>query len=330
VGAVESVVAGHPAGGERRHHRSLHPDHAPQEAAAGSRLSQPIDPRIEKTIAHFCEIYLGGIPPIITNDSAFLSFLCILTGTEALAGYRFGAEKRNSGERFNQFVRAYYPADYHPFTHTDAQYADGRRWFFRCRAVHGFSPAGFALIHHHGEVHLQAAGNGNPILNAEDFFAALSLLLANTALNRLACVEHLGHSHAVVVRRQHDHSAERHAVFPDRRWGIMADREHQHVAVSIHAGDIVRRELPDLNARRNPTVLFRNPHRLHGTLEMWRIGHREYPRSHEGCCLSGCNGWALPIRGGGDEEKHDRDQSPLSIRHHLCAPFLTAETTTCD
>jgi hypothetical protein len=136
--------------------------------------SAPIDVRIENTIAAFSAIYLGGIPPIITNDSAFLAFICMLTATEALAGYRYGAEERNPGERFNRFVREYFPPEYHAFTQTDSQYLDGRLWCFRCRMVHGFSPAGFALTHHHSEGHLlQVESNtGNPILNAEDVYAA--------------------------------------------------------------------------------------------------------------------------------------------------------------
>jgi hypothetical protein len=75
------------------------------------------DPRIEQTIGWFSTIYLGGIPPIITNDSALLSFVCVLAATEALAGYRF-SDERNPGERFNQFVRTYFPPEYHPFTHS--------------------------------------------------------------------------------------------------------------------------------------------------------------------------------------------------------------------
>jgi hypothetical protein len=133
-----------------------------------------IDPRIERTIKSFSTIYLGGIPPMITDASAFLSFVCILTATEALAGYRFSAKESNPGERFNEFVRTYFPPEYHPFTQPDTAYRDGRLWFFRCRLIHGFSPAGFSLIHHHSEVHLRLnRDTGGPVLNAEDFYAAL-------------------------------------------------------------------------------------------------------------------------------------------------------------
>src|SRR5688572_29961113 len=39
--------------------------------------------------------------------------------------------------------------------------------------IHAFSPAGFALTHHHSEHHFRTAETGNPMLNAEDFYAAL-------------------------------------------------------------------------------------------------------------------------------------------------------------
>jgi hypothetical protein len=122
------------------------------------------DPRIETTIAHFCEIYLGGIPPIITNDSAFLSFINVLAAIEALAGFRF-ADEVQAGNRFRGFVEAYFPPVYRP--HAD------RMWRFRCRMIHAFSPAGFSFTHHHSENHFRYTENGNPILNAEDFYAAL-------------------------------------------------------------------------------------------------------------------------------------------------------------
>jgi len=37
-------------------------------------MEPPTDGRVSETIHRFSTIYLGGIPPIITNDSAFLSF----------------------------------------------------------------------------------------------------------------------------------------------------------------------------------------------------------------------------------------------------------------
>jgi hypothetical protein len=113
---------------------------------------------------------------MLTDDSAYLSFICMLSGIEALAGFRF-VEQPESGKRFNEFVAKYLPAEYHPYA------ANGTLWRFRCRLVHSFSPAGFTLTHHHSENHLRIdAGTGNPVLNAEDFYAAL--LVASQAYFR--------------------------------------------------------------------------------------------------------------------------------------------------
>lgn len=122
-----------------------------------------IDSRIEDALGAFSRIYLGGIPPIITNDSAFLSFICTLTATEALAGYRYGDDR--PGERFKKFVQGYFPGPY-------KEYADDL-WKFRNSIVHAFTTGRFALTHHHGEVHFRATHEGAIILNAEDFYAAL-------------------------------------------------------------------------------------------------------------------------------------------------------------
>lgn len=123
------------------------------------------DPRIEHTIGLFSTIYLGGIPAIITNDSAFLSFLTVLSAIEALAGFRYAGTLK-AGQRFTTFIADYFPEPYK--IHAE------RLWLFRCRMVHAFSPAGFALTHHHSEQHLRTARDtGNPVLNAEDFYAAL-------------------------------------------------------------------------------------------------------------------------------------------------------------
>ncbi len=119
---------------------------------------------IENTIRWFNAIYLRGIPPMITDDSAFLSFVCVLTALEALAGYRYSNVKEK-GVRFKQFVKDYMPDAY-------GQYADAL-WDFRNAMIHAFTPKSFSLVHHHGEHHMQKDG-GSVILNAEDFFEALS------------------------------------------------------------------------------------------------------------------------------------------------------------
>ena len=121
--------------------------------------------RVDETIQRFSTMYLVGIPPIITSDSAFLSFICVLAGVEALSGYRH-PDVADSSVRFNRFVTEYFPSEYSP-------YVDGRLWTFRCRMFHAFSPVGFSLTHHRSDLHLAAGSNGQPILNAEDFYAAL-------------------------------------------------------------------------------------------------------------------------------------------------------------
>jgi len=96
-------------------------------------VTDPLDP-IESTITHFSQMYLDGIPHLIRDETAILSFVVTLCATEALAGYRYANTLgNNAGARFNAFVRAYFPPEYAPF-------AGGRLWKFRCRLVHGFSP----------------------------------------------------------------------------------------------------------------------------------------------------------------------------------------------
>ena len=62
------------------------------------------DPLVESTIAYFSTIYLGGIPPIITHDSAYLSLRYVLCAAEALGGFRYAATipKDRVGERDRQ------------------------------------------------------------------------------------------------------------------------------------------------------------------------------------------------------------------------------------
>lgn len=119
---------------------------------------------VESTVWAFSRMYLGGIPPMITEDSAFLSFICVLTAIEALAGYRYSNIDRK-GERFKKFVSDYYPASYREHS--------SNLWLFRNSMVHAFAPAKFALMHHHSECHMRSDPGGAVILNAEDFYGAL-------------------------------------------------------------------------------------------------------------------------------------------------------------
>ena len=125
-------------------------------------MTDDLDTQVNATIGWFSQIYLGGIPSIITNDSAFLSFICVVTGTEALSGYRYG--DGNLSKRFSKFILNYFPPAYHPY--------DKDLFELRKKIVHAFSTARFALTHHHSELHLGTLGKTNIILNAGDFYAA--------------------------------------------------------------------------------------------------------------------------------------------------------------
>jgi hypothetical protein len=121
------------------------------------------DELIKMVHANFSRIYLGGIPSLL-NDSggAFLSFICTLTGTEALGGFLKPNEK--NGPRFKSLVKDYFPAP------LDAQ--SETLWQFRNAAVHGFSPGPYKVTHHNSHLHL-TTDDGLTVLNAEDFYAAL-------------------------------------------------------------------------------------------------------------------------------------------------------------
>lgn len=117
-----------------------------------------------KTIhENFCRIYLGGIPSLFNDDGgAFLSFICVFTAAESLAGF-YEPDKGN-GARFKAFVKEYFPSPL-----SDQAEA---LWTFRNAAVHDFSTGEFKLVHHRQQLHLTRDG-GRIVLNAEDFYAAL-------------------------------------------------------------------------------------------------------------------------------------------------------------
>lgn len=117
---------------------------------------------IKHVAGNFGRIYLGGIPSLLNDDGAFLSFICTLTATEALGG--FLSPTLGNGPRFKTFVQRYFPDPY------PAQ-ADVL-WKLRNAAVHGFSPGPYKLTHHNSHLHLTQDG-GLTVLNAEDFYAAL-------------------------------------------------------------------------------------------------------------------------------------------------------------
>lgn len=111
---------------------------------------------------NFSRIYLGGIPSLLNDGGAFLSFICTLTATEALGG--FLNPKAKNGPRFKSFVKEYFPSPLNGQSDT--------LWKLRNAAVHGFSPGPYKLTHHNSQLHLTTDA-GLIVLNAEDFYAAL-------------------------------------------------------------------------------------------------------------------------------------------------------------
>lgn len=97
---------------------------------------------------NYGRIYLDGIPKLIEDGTAFLSFICTVTGTEALCGYRYGDAYKppKIGLLFKEFITSYYPKAYHP-------YVDDL-WELRNKLVHAFSTGRFLLTHRHSERHL--------------------------------------------------------------------------------------------------------------------------------------------------------------------------------
>ena len=124
-----------------------------------------LPPQIDEVVRQFRDIYLGGIPLIIRDKSAFLSFVCVLTGIEALSGYRFSNQSLVN-RRFKDFITAYFPPEYHSLVEP--------LWKFRNKMVHAFCPAEFGLTHHNSSVHFSQSPDGRTILNAEDFFKAFA------------------------------------------------------------------------------------------------------------------------------------------------------------
>ena len=118
--------------------------------------------QIETYRQHFDSMYVGGIPCLLNDNGAFLSFLAVLAGTEALAGL-YQPDAR-TGDRFRAFVSSYFPKALAAHA-TDL-------WALRNGMVHSFNPGPFVLTHHQSRLHLQAP-QGPTFLNAEDFYAAL-------------------------------------------------------------------------------------------------------------------------------------------------------------
>ena len=123
-----------------------------------------VDKKISEAISCFNEIYLDGIPIIIRDKTAFLSFMCILTGIEALSGYCY--DESEVRKRFKDFICNYFPENYKSLVEN--------LWTFRNKMVHAFSPASFVLVHNMQNKHFKKHSDGRLILNAENFFQAFS------------------------------------------------------------------------------------------------------------------------------------------------------------
>lgn len=116
--------------------------------------------RIKQFSDDFVQIYIRGIPFLINDDGAYLSFICTLIGIEVLGGFL-----TSDGEnrlRFKKFIESYFPGPYR--SHVD------NLWKLRNAAVHGFSTVPFTLTHHNNHLHLTQKGEVT-YLNADDLFA---------------------------------------------------------------------------------------------------------------------------------------------------------------
>lgn len=124
--------------------------------------SQQLHLDFEEFKLHFDAIYLGGIPRLLDEDGMFLSFLVILTATEALAGVY--SPQRPAGERFKMFVERFFP--------NGLRNRSTELWQARNLMVHAFNPGPFGLVSRQSRLHLTDCG-GVTMLNAEDLYATL-------------------------------------------------------------------------------------------------------------------------------------------------------------
>jgi hypothetical protein len=119
--------------------------------------------QIEKVHGDFSQIFIGGVPQLLNDDGAYLSFICVFAGVEALAGYCYPDEKQN-GERFRRFICDYFEARYSEIAK--------QLWDLRNSMVHGFAPKHFKLCHHKSHRHFTDAPSVLKVLNAEDVYSA--------------------------------------------------------------------------------------------------------------------------------------------------------------
>jgi hypothetical protein len=106
-------------------------------------------------------LFLRGIPHLLNDDGAYLSFGCTFSGVEVLAGYSYPDESSN-GVRFKNWIAAYFPVAYHAIAK--------ELWDLRNSLIHGFSPKHFALCHGRPSAHLTDQPPYKKVLNAESLF----------------------------------------------------------------------------------------------------------------------------------------------------------------
>jgi len=134
-------------------------------------------PEIDTAMKNFTAIILNGVPILLQqNETARLSFVCMVTAIDALAGYRYPGIA--SSKRFQLFIEHYFPKNYR--AHAPNLY------IFRCRLLHNFSPAHFTLTHAASPSHLTPSSIGDTILSDDAFFADLRAAATNFFLE----VEH--------------------------------------------------------------------------------------------------------------------------------------------
>jgi hypothetical protein len=119
-----------------------------------------LDPKIEQVLSYFSLIYINGIPPMVTDASAYLSFICTFCAVDALAGYRHGPNVR-IGLRFKKFVATYFSDEYVGL--------DKQLYGLRNSMVHAFSASHFELTHNHPELHFTTK-NQRTLLDAACFY----------------------------------------------------------------------------------------------------------------------------------------------------------------
>lgn len=117
---------------------------------------------LQNFAANFRRVFIAGIPCLLNDAGAYLSFGCSCSAIEALAGYRYPDQPKN-GVKFKQFLVEYMPGAYHPL-------AD-QLWELRNSLIHGLSPKHFALCHWQPHRHLNSEPPYVKVLNAESFFA---------------------------------------------------------------------------------------------------------------------------------------------------------------